>query len=107
MIKIIAQAVPAYAMSVFKLPVRLCEDMQKAIAGFWWGNNIDRMPIHWSKWEKMCQAKRRRGLGFRDLSSFNQALVAKQSWRFIQAPDSLVARVMKARYFKHSSFMKA
>ena len=37
LIKAVAQAMPAYAMSVFKLPLGLCEDMQRAIAGFWWG----------------------------------------------------------------------
>ena len=46
LIKAVAQAVPAYAMSVFKLPLGLCEDMQKAIARFWWGNNKDHRPIH-------------------------------------------------------------
>lgn len=56
---------------------------------------------------KMCQSKTRGGLGFRGLSSFNQALMAKQSWRIIQALDSLVARVMKRRYFRHSDFMEA
>ena len=35
LIKVVAQAVPAYAMSVFKLPIGLCDDMQKAITGFW------------------------------------------------------------------------
>ena len=30
----VAQVVPAYAMSVFKLPLGLCDDMQKAIASF-------------------------------------------------------------------------
>lgn len=107
LIKAVAQAVPAYAMSVFKLPLGLCEEMQKAIARFWWGNSKDHRPIHWRRWEKMCQAKSRGGMGFRDLSSFNQALVAKQGWRIIQEPNSLVARIMKARYFKHSSFMEA
>ncbi|KAL9461788.1 hypothetical protein AB3S75_004729 [Citrus x aurantiifolia] len=107
LIKAVAQAVPAYAMSVFKLPLGLCEDMQKAIAGFWWGQKREKRSIHWSKWERLCQAKKRGGLGFRDLSSFNQALVAKQSWRIILAPESLVARVMKEKYFRHSSFMKA
>ena len=93
-------------MSVFKLPLGLCEDMQKAIARFWWGNNKDHRPIHWRRWEKMCQGKSRGGMGFQDLSSFNQALVAKQGWRIIQVSDSLVVRVMKARYFKFSSFIE-
>ena len=35
LIKAVAQTVPAYAMSVFKLPLGLCDDMQKAIASFW------------------------------------------------------------------------
>lgn len=35
LIEEVAQAVPTYAMSVFKLPPGLCEDMQKAIVGFW------------------------------------------------------------------------
>ena len=35
----VAQVVPAYAMSVFKLPLGLCDDMQKAIVGFWWGSS--------------------------------------------------------------------
>ncbi|KAH9742578.1 pentatricopeptide repeat-containing protein [Citrus sinensis] len=50
LIKAVAQAVPAYAMSVFKLPL---------------------------------------------------------GWRIIQEPNSLVEKLMKARYFKHSSFMEA
>lgn len=40
------------------------------------------------------------------ISCFNQALVAKQGWRIIQAPDSIVANILKARYFKHSSFLE-
>lgn len=42
-----AQAVPAYAMSVFKLPRGLCEDIQRAIARFWWGSKEDKHGIYW------------------------------------------------------------
>lgn len=35
LIKSIAQAIPAYAMSVFKLLIGLCIDIQKAIVYFW------------------------------------------------------------------------
>lgn len=56
---------------------------------------------------KMSYVKSRGGLGFRDFSSFNQALVAKQDWRLIQNPDSLVAKMLKAKYYKQTDFLKA
>lgn len=34
LIKAVAQAVPAYAMSVFKIPLAICNDIQRAIARF-------------------------------------------------------------------------
>ena len=35
LIKAVAQAIPTYAMSVFKLSLGFCDDMQRAIAKFW------------------------------------------------------------------------
>ncbi|KAH9728345.1 putative reverse transcriptase/RNA-dependent DNA polymerase [Citrus sinensis] len=84
LIKAVAQAVPAYAMSVFKIPLGLCNDIQRAM---------------------LCQNQR--GLGFRDVSCFNQALLAKQGWRLLQNPESLVAKVIKARYYKNTDFLNA
>lgn len=46
-------------------------------------------------------------MGFRDLISFNKAILAKQIWKIIKKPDSLVARTLKAGYFKHSDIMDA
>lgn len=47
------------------------------------------------------------GLGFRDLHGFNLAMLGKQCWNFINRPDSLVARVYKARYFPTTSIFDA
>ena len=77
LIKAVAQAVPTYVMSAFKLPMGLCKDIQRAIARFWWRSKQNHRSIHWAKWESLCQVKCRGGLGFRDLTCFNQALVAK------------------------------
>lgn len=46
-------------------------------------------------------------MGFRDLEAFNLALFVKQGWRLIQFPDSLVARIMREKYFPQGSFMHA
>ena len=37
MIKAVIQSIPAYSMSVFKLPVSLCKDIEMMIRKFWWG----------------------------------------------------------------------
>lgn len=73
LIKAVAQAVPAYAISIFKIPMRIYDDTQKVIDKFWWGSKKEKKGIYWVRWERLSQAKSRGGLGFREFSSFNQA----------------------------------
>nr|GMD72567.1 uncharacterized protein LOC109160522 [Ipomoea batatas] len=46
-------------------------------------------------------------MGFRSLQKFIVALLAKQGWRLINTPTSLVARLLKAKYHPNSHFLEA
>jgi hypothetical protein len=62
--------------------------------------------IHWMSWEKMGLSKAKGGgLGFQDLTLFSKALLAKQGWRLMKNPDSLIARILKVKYYPNSSFL--
>ena len=57
--------------------------------------------------ESLCLPKCQGGLGFKEIGSFNKALVAKQGWRIIQSPDSLMAKVVKEKDFHEGTFLDA
>uniref|UniRef100_A0A2N9FH09 Reverse transcriptase domain-containing protein n=1 Tax=Fagus sylvatica TaxID=28930 RepID=A0A2N9FH09_FAGSY len=47
LIKSVAQAIPTYTMSCFRLPNRLCQDLEAMIRKFWWGHGPDKNKICW------------------------------------------------------------
>ena len=78
LLKAVVQAIPTFAMSCFRLPIGLCQDIEMLIRKFLWGQRGDRRKIHWAKWEVLYQPKSEGGLGFKDLCKFNKAMLAKQ-----------------------------
>ncbi|CAA7027943.1 unnamed protein product [Microthlaspi erraticum] len=103
LLKSVAQALPTYVMSCFLLPLGIIKKLQSAISNFWWSNKQTSRGIHWIAWDKICIPFDKGGLGFRDLQLFNLALLAKQIWRLLHFPSSLLARVLKGRYYRNSS----
>lgn len=55
----------------------------------------------------MCGIKEYDDLGFCSFGNFNKALLAKQGWRLLKRPDSLVAQVLKAKYHPSSDFLRS
>lgn len=52
-------------------------------------------------------AKSKGGLGYRDLECFNMALLAKQGWRLLHNPDTLVAKIIKEKYYPDGTFLES
>jgi hypothetical protein len=107
MLKAVTQVIPTYCMSIFLLPKTLCEKINNLMIRFWWRHQQNDRKTHWLSWNRLGQSKTKGGLGFRDLEVFSLALLAKQGWRLIQHPDSLVAKVMREKYYPQWSFLKA
>ncbi|XP_019163494.1 PREDICTED: uncharacterized protein LOC109159838 [Ipomoea nil] len=107
LLKSVAQAMPTYTMSIFLLPLTLCYSLERLMNRYWWGRNDREDGIHWYAWDRMCKPKKYDGMGFKRLHQFNLALLGKQGWRLLTCPDSLVARVFKARYYPTTSFFDA
>lgn len=107
LIKAIAQAIPSYAMACFDLTKTLCDEISAMICRFWWAQQENEKKMHFLSWQTLASRKEKGGLGYRDLHLFNLAMLARQCWRLIQNPESLTARLLKAKYWPDGNLWAA
>ena len=55
-------------------------------------------------WKRLSTPKIFGGMGFKSFKAFNMAMVGKQAWKLVSNLDSLITRVLKAKYFPRGDY---
>ncbi|XP_016646880.1 PREDICTED: uncharacterized protein LOC107880235 [Prunus mume] len=95
LIKSVPLAIPAYLLSCVKFLSSTC----KAINGDWGSHDDGGNKIYWKSWEHLCLSKSDAGMGFRDIETFNVAVLAKQCWILWNNPYAIWAVIVKSCYY--------
>ncbi|KAL9830784.1 hypothetical protein AtNW77_Chr3g0193251 [Arabidopsis thaliana] len=62
--------------------------------------------MSWVALEKLTALKSEGGLGFREVATFNDSLLAKIGWKLLKNLESLLAQVLLGKYCHSSPFME-
>ncbi|KAF7843911.1 uncharacterized protein G2W53_000816 [Senna tora] len=101
LIKSVLQASPIYQLSVLPMPNKYADRIDALSTNFYWGHN-NKSGIHLAAKQKLFKSRVRGGLGLRQTSLFNKALMAKQVWRVVSQPASVYSQWARAKYFSNN-----
>ena len=70
-------ALPIYLLSFFRIPKKVVHKIVSIQRNFLWGGDIEATKIPWVNWDTVYLPKTKGGLGIKDLTKFNKALLGK------------------------------
>lgn len=103
LMKYVAQAIPVYSMSTFKLPKKICKDMDSMIRRFRWGGKNSRF-LALKSWSSICKPRSQGGLRLKRFEAINEAFLAKLGWDLASGVDKLWTSIFRAKYLSNCSF---
>ncbi|XP_026407200.1 uncharacterized protein LOC113302475 [Papaver somniferum] len=75
---------------------------------FFWGKDVTiTRGVYLKGWTNICVLKDMGGMGFLNLKIFNNAMLAKVTWRLVNFPDFMLAQVMKHKYYSDHSLLNS
>uniref|UniRef100_A0A2N9J257 Reverse transcriptase domain-containing protein n=1 Tax=Fagus sylvatica TaxID=28930 RepID=A0A2N9J257_FAGSY len=98
LIKSTLSSIPTYFLSLFPIPARVANRLEKLQRDFLWNGMEEKPKFHLVNWSQICAPLRHGGLAVRDLKSFNKALLGKWLWRYGSEREALWRLVVDAKY---------
>ncbi|XP_028184688.1 uncharacterized protein LOC114371443 [Glycine soja] len=98
LINSVLSALPIYLLSFFRIPKKVVQKIVSIQRNFLWGSHQEASKIPWVKWDKVCLPKNKGGLGIKDLSLFNAALLGKWGWQLANNQDQPWSRILISKY---------
>jgi len=83
LIKSVLSSIPTHFLSLFPLPSSVANKLEAIKRNFLWGSFGSDFKFHLVRWNIAKQPLYLGGLGIRDWSLFNEALLGKWLWRFM------------------------
>lgn len=100
LIKSVLQSLPIYTMATTKLPVGVLKALTAQIRRFFWGAQDKDRYLAYVAWAKIVQPIENGGLGIRDLTLVNEALLMKSLFKLASNFGALWTMVVRAKYLK-------
>nr|GEZ58847.1 RNA-directed DNA polymerase, eukaryota, reverse transcriptase zinc-binding domain protein [Tanacetum cinerariifolium] len=83
LLKSVLGAILIYHISIFKVPMKVLQNMESIRARFFNGADVNSKKPSWVRWKSVLGAKDVGGLGVFSLFALNRALMFKWVWSFI------------------------
>ena len=87
-----------YYSSLFRMSQKVCNRLERIQRQFLWGGGSLEKKLHLVKWATVCTEKIKGGLGMRNFSRLNKALLCKWSWRFANERNVLWRKVVSSKF---------
>jgi hypothetical protein len=91
-------SLPTYFLSLFTILVSVAQRIEKLQRNFLWGGMGEGVKYHLVSWDQVYSPMDYGGLGVKNLTLFNKALLGKWLWRFGVEESHLWKRVIVAKY---------
>nr|GEX49948.1 RNA-directed DNA polymerase, eukaryota, reverse transcriptase zinc-binding domain protein [Tanacetum cinerariifolium] len=104
LLKYVLGVIPIYHMSIFKVPMKVLQNMKSICARFFNGADVNSKKPSWVRWKSVLLLKMLAVLGCPAYSCW--ALMFKWVWRFFSQKNSLWVRVVKALHGEDEKISK-